>query len=43
MTVLSTAQDKKTYEYVVKKLESLGAKISMSDDGKLIVEPPKEV
>ena len=41
MTVLSSARDKKTKNYVLEKLENLGAEINISPDGKLIIQPPK--
>lgn len=43
ISILSSAKDQKTANYIIKKLESLGATISMSDDGKLVVKPPKDV
>ena len=43
MSILSTAQDRKTANYIVKQLEDLGVEFSISNDGQLIVKPPKDV
>ena len=43
MSVLSSAKDKKTIDYVVNKLEDLGVSVSMTNDGKLVVKHSKDV
>lgn len=43
MSVLSSAKDKKTANYIIGKLEDLGVEISISSDGQLIVKPPEDV
>ena len=41
MTVLSSARDEKTKNYVLGKLENLGAEINLLPDGRLSIQPPK--
>ena len=42
MSVLSSAKDKRTANYIISKLEDLGVRISMSADGEITVKPPKK-
>lgn len=42
MTALSLTQDQKTQDYILNKLQDLGAEIVPNDDGKLVIKPPKE-
>ena len=43
MSILSTAKDKKTANYIIARLEDLGVEFSISNDGQLIVKPPEDV
>ena len=42
MSILSSAKDKITANYIISKLEDLGVRISMSADGEITVKPPKK-
>lgn len=42
MSILSGKQDEKTKKYILEKLQELGAEIALSDDGNLIIKPPKK-
>lgn len=41
MNILSVNKDEKTQDYVLNKLEELGAEINTSPDGKLEIKPPQ--
>ncbi len=41
MSTLTTAKDRKTQDYVLKRLKELGAEINISPDGRLDIKPPK--
>ena len=41
MNILSSAKDQKTYEYVIKRLKKLGAKVNVSPNGELNIKPPE--
>jgi hypothetical protein len=41
MTALSSTQDQKTQDYILNKLQDLGAEIVPNDDGHLVIKSPK--
>jgi hypothetical protein len=42
VNILSTARDEKTATYVIEQLKNLGVEVSISDDRKLNIKPPKK-
>ncbi len=42
ITALSGTKDEKTQKYILGKLQSLGAEIVVSDNGNLVIKPPKK-
>lgn len=42
MSILSGTQDRKTQDYILSKLEDLGAEISISPEGKVRIKPPSQ-
>ncbi|MGL5939431.1 MAG: hypothetical protein ACRC2S_03440 [Waterburya sp.] len=42
MSILSSSQDRKTQDYILNQLKSLGAEISITPDGKLEIKPPNQ-
>jgi hypothetical protein len=42
MSILSGTQDEKTKQYILEKLQELGAEIALFDNGNLIIKPPKK-
>jgi hypothetical protein len=43
MSILSGSQDRKTQDYILNKLKSLGAEITIDANGKLNIKPPQQV
>jgi hypothetical protein len=42
MSILSGSQDRKTQDYILNQLKSLGAEINITPDGKLEIKPPNQ-
>jgi hypothetical protein len=42
MTILSGTQDPKTQDYILNKLQNLGAEITIDPNGKLQIKPPSQ-
>jgi hypothetical protein len=42
LSILSSSQDRKTQDYVLNKLKSLGAEITIDANGKLQIKPPSQ-